>query len=69
LVILPYHSICEELLASLCPVGHQDRLAIVNRLAFLQERSRDTGPIDEDPVCIARLKAEARRLSASTFMT
>ncbi|KAJ2918154.1 hypothetical protein MD484_g2222, partial [Candolleomyces efflorescens] len=70
LVILPYHSICQDLHASLYPIGPRDRLEIMDRLTFvLQERSGERALVDEEPTCIARLKAQARRLAASTFMT
>ncbi|KAJ2918156.1 hypothetical protein MD484_g2224, partial [Candolleomyces efflorescens] len=55
---------CEELLTFHCPVGHQDRLEILDRLAaLLQKRSTGaTGQVEDDLDYIAKLKTEARQI-------
>ncbi|KAJ2918191.1 hypothetical protein MD484_g2236, partial [Candolleomyces efflorescens] len=63
-------SLCEELLASHYPVGHENRLDTLNRLvSLLQKRSSANQSTKEDNAWIAKLQEEGLRLSTATATT
>ncbi|RXW11564.1 hypothetical protein EST38_g14291 [Candolleomyces aberdarensis] len=56
----------EELLASHCPVGHEDRLGTLETLGSLLQMQFDAKGEEEDLAYIERLNEEAGQFSTST---